>query len=138
MSNALSNLAKIRQLKQEPASETETQRLLEMATRHLQDAQQTSVSVEGRFLSAYSAAHATALAALRWHGFRSENRYTVFQVLEHTVGWPAAQWRQLDHAHNQRNLAEYEGYLEVESSEVENLILLATELLADVRNKIKI
>ncbi len=131
MANALVNLAKIGQLKPEPASAVEIQRLLDMAERHLHDARQTNVSVEGRFLSAYSAAHAGALAALRWHGYRSENRYTVFQVLEHTLVWPPAQWRQLDRAHNQRNLAEYEGYLEVELSEVDNLVALASLLLAD-------
>src|SRR5437588_9355173 len=36
-----------------------------------------------------------ALAALRYNGFRSENRYLVFQVLEHTVGMAPAKWRVL-------------------------------------------
>jgi hypothetical protein len=37
-----------------------------------------------------------------------------FQVLEHTLGLPAAQWRVLDKAHSARNSAEYEGYFEVD------------------------
>ena len=89
-------------------------------------------STEGRFTSAYNAAHAAALAALRWHGYRSENRYTVFQCLPHTLGWSAVQWRILDIAHQKRNLAEYEGYLEIEESTITELCALVSELIADV------
>jgi hypothetical protein len=72
-------------------------------------------------------------AALRWHGYRSENRYTVFQCLVHTVGWPANRWRVLDIAHQKRNLAEYEGYLEVEESTIKELCTLVPSLIADVQ-----
>lgn len=41
----------------------------------LHDARQTMLSIESRFDLAYNAAHAGALAALRTHGYRSENRY---------------------------------------------------------------
>ena len=88
-------------------------------------------------MSAYSAGHAAGLAALRWHGYRSENRYQVFQTLQHTVGWTPVQWRQLDSAHNKRNLAEYEGYLEVEASYVQGLIALVENLLNDAENLVK-
>lgn len=133
MSNtALENLAKIGQLKVEPTSALDIERLLDMARKHLDDAKRESNSIEGRFISAYSVGHAAGLAALRWHGYRSENRYLVFQTLQHTVGWTAVQWRQLDSAHNKRNLAEYEGYLDVEPSYVQGLIALAALLLNDV------
>ena len=56
-----------------------------------------------------------------------------FQTLQHTLGWPPAQWRQLDSAHNKRNVAEYEGYLEVENSQVEALMHLVSQLLTDTR-----
>lgn len=85
----------------------------------------------------YSVGHAAGLAALRWHGYRSENRNLVFQTLQHTVGWPAVQWRQLDSAHNKRNLAEYEGYLELEPSYVQGLIALVALLLDDVSRLVK-
>ena len=133
-STALENLVKIGQLKAEPASALDVERLLAMAHKHLDDAKRESNSLEGRFISAYSVGHAAGLAALRWHGYRSENRYLVFQTLQHTVGWTAVQWRQLDSAHNKRNLAEYEGYLEVEPSYVEGLIALVTLLLNDVKS----
>lgn len=108
--DALANLHRIGQLKAEPRDDQEFDRLLRMAKSRLTDAHLKNLSAEGRFTSAYSAAHAAALAALRWHGYRSENRFTVFQCLAHTLGWPPHQWRVLDAAHQKRNLAEYEGY----------------------------
>jgi hypothetical protein len=81
----LDNLVRIGQLKAEPRNVLELARMLEMARTRLADAQVSSLSLEGRFTSAYNAAHAAALAALRWHGYRSENRYTVFQCLAHTL-----------------------------------------------------
>ena len=137
MNSALENLAKIGQLKAEPVSTLDIERLLAMAHKHLGDARRESNSLEGRFMSAYSAGHAAGLAALRWHGYRSENRYQVFQTLQHTVGWTPVQWRQLDSAHNKRNLAEYEGYLEVEASYVQGLIALVENLLNDAENLVK-
>jgi hypothetical protein len=102
-----------------------------MARTRLADAKLKAISAEGRFISAYNAAHAAALAALRWHGYRSENRVIVFQCLAHTLGWPAARWRVLDAAHRKRNLAEYEGVLDVEESSISELCALAAELIAD-------
>lgn len=130
---ALDNLVKIRQLAAEPRNETEIRRLLRMAQTHLADAQQTSVSVEGRYLSAYAAGHSAGLAALRHHGYRSENRYIVFQSLTHTLGWPAEHWRLLDAAHRARNLAEYEGFMEVELSQVTELTRVVATLLEDAQ-----
>ncbi len=128
---ALDNLVRIGQLKAEPRNETEVRRMLAMARTRLADARLTSLSPEGRFTSAYNAAHAAALAALRWHGYRSENRYTVFQCLTHTLNWPALRWRVLDAAHQKRNLAEYEGFLEVEESAIAELCALVADLIAD-------
>ena len=91
-----------------------------------------SLSLDGRFDLAYNAAHAFSLAALRWHGYRSEHRYTVFQCLEHTLKIPAEQWRVLDHAHRKRNVAEYEGHLDVDRALVEALIRVAQEVAARV------
>jgi len=129
----LDNLVRIGQLKSEPANELEFKRLLKMAQSRLADARLESLSREGRFTSAYNAAHAAAPTALRWHGYRSENRFTVFQCLTHTVGWPASRWRVLDAAHQKRNLAEYEGYLEVEESTITELCELVPLLITDVQ-----
>lgn len=128
---ALGNLARIGQIKPEPRNDAEIRRMLSMARTRLSDAQIQRLSPEGRFTSAYNAAHAAALAVLRWHGYRSENRFTVFQCLEHTLGWSAVRWRILDTAHRKRNLAEYEGYLEVEESEIATLCDLVSDLIED-------
>ena len=135
---ALDNLVKIRQLAVEPRNEHEMRRLLHMAQTHLADAQQPSVSVEGRYLSAYAAGHSAGLAVLRHHGYRSENRYIVFQSPTHTLGWPAECWCLLDAAHRARNLAEYEGFMEVELSQVTALISVVSMLLSDVEKTLAI
>lgn len=131
MTLPLDNLVKIGHLKAEPRNEAEARRLLAMARTRLVDAALANLSLEGRFISAYNAAHAAALAALRWHGYRSENRYMVFQCLAHTLNWPAARWRVLDAAHQKRNLAEYEGYLELDEASVEELRCIASDLIVD-------
>ena len=128
---ALDNLLRVGQLKSEPRNDVEITRLMAMARTRLGDAYLAGVSREGRFISAYNAAHAAALAALRWHGYRSENRYMVFQCLAQTLNWPAPRWRVLDAAHQKRNRAEYEGFLEVEDSGIAELCALVTELIAD-------
>jgi len=128
----LDNLVRIGQLKTEPRNEKEIGRLLELARTRLADAQLDRASREGRFSSAYGAAHAAALAALRWHGYRSENRYTVIQCLTHTVGWPATRWRVLDVAHQKRSLAEYEGFLDIEESTISELRAVAAQLIDEV------
>ncbi|MBL8512941.1 MAG: hypothetical protein JNJ55_03045 [Betaproteobacteria bacterium] len=134
MLESLERLANTGQLKREAPDATEFERMLVMAARRLDDARLESQSLEGRFLAAYHAAHAASLAALRRHGYRSENRYLVFQCLTHTLGWPAAKWRVFDNAHRKRNLAEYEGYLEVEEPQVNELTALVEQLIDDVRN----
>lgn len=130
---ALDNLVRIGQLKAEPRNLLEATRMLEMARTRMVDARLSTLSLEGRFTSAYNAAHAAGLAALRWHGYRSENRFTVFQCLAHTVAWPANRWRVLDAAHQKRNLAEYEGYLDIEESTVKELCDLVASLITDVQ-----
>ena len=130
--SALDNLVRAGQLKTEPRNDAEIKRMLAMARVRLADSNLTTLSPEGRFTSAYNAAHAAALAALRWHGYRSESRYTVFQCLAHTLNWSAAQWRVLDAAHQKRNLAEYEGYLEIEESAIDELRNAVAGLIKDV------
>lgn len=121
----LDNLVRIRQLKAEPGTRAELEGLLRSGAVRLTDASNTSLSLESRFDLAYNAAHALALAALRWHGYRSENRYTVFQCLQHTVNLTPEQWRILDNAHHKRNLAEYEGDVDVDSALVDAVLRVA-------------
>ncbi len=125
----LDNLVKIGQLKLEPSDQSEFDGMVNSARRRLKDAGVEQLSDDSRFSLAYGAAHALSLAAMRWHGYRSENRYLVFQCLEHTVGLEKAKWRVLDKCHKQRNLAEYEGHLEISAQLLEELITIVGELL---------
>ena len=47
--------------------------------------------------------------------------------------WHARNWRVLDAAHQKRNLAEYEGYLDVQQSTVAELCAVVDHLIADVQ-----
>lgn len=78
---ALDNLVRVGQLKVEARNDAEIVRMLSMARTRLADAQLITLSYEGRFTSAYNAAHAASLAALRWHGYRSETVTLCFNVL---------------------------------------------------------
>ncbi len=124
----LENLARIGKLKREPSSDEEVAGLLRSAEERLTDAERTDLSYSSRFDLAYSAAHGLALAALRRLGYRSDNRYLVFQALPHTVGMTAEKWRVLAKVHERRNLAEYEGRMEYDDRLLAELIATANEL----------
>jgi DNA-binding Lrp family transcriptional regulator len=87
---ALDNLVRIGQIKPEPSNDAEVRRMLAMARTRLADAQLDKLSAEGRFTSAYNAAH------------------------------------------RKRNLAEYEGFLEVEASDIAELCAVVSDLIDDV------
>ena len=128
------NLVKIGQLKQENFIEQEFNGLTTSAMRKLRDAKNTSLSIDSRFDLAYNAAHALSLAALRKTGYRSDNRYLVFQLLEFTAEFPAPVWRIFSTAHQKRNLAEYEGVTEIETSLLEALIAATEKLELQLRS----
>lgn len=130
----LENLVRIRQLKAEPATEEEIAGLLRSGKVRLEDAKNANLSQESRFDLAYNAAHALSLAALRHAGYRSENRYLVFQCTQHTLGLASEHWRVLDQAHRKRNLAEYEGDIDVDDQLLEALIRVA-DLIANTLQK---
>lgn len=129
MSNdKLDNLVKIGKLKPERATADEIAGLIRSGEARLADAKFETLSIESRFDLAYNAAHALALAALRAAGYRSENRYLVFQCLQHTLDLASEQWRVLDQAHRKRNVAEYEGDLDVDIQLIEATIRVADEI----------
>jgi hypothetical protein len=130
---ALENLVAIKTLHREPPNQVEFDGMLLAATTKLQDAILEGLSRDSQFSLAYGAAYALALAALRWHGYRSDKRYLVFQCLQHTVGLENSKWRVLDQCHRRHNLAEYEGHLEIDAQLLKELISLANELLDRVK-----
>ena len=116
-------------LRAEAPDAAELAGLLRSGLARLNDAGNTSLSLESRFDLAYNAAHALCLAALRRTGYRPSNRYIVFQLLPHRLGLGPEVWRVLDKCHNTRNLGEYEGLLEVDERLVNGLVL-ATRAVA--------
>lgn len=125
----LDNLVKINSLKNEPPDQNEFNRMIESAKRLLKDAAVKGLSDEGKFSCVYSAAHILSLAALRWHGYRSSNRYQVFQCLIHTIGLKRGKCRILGKCHNLRNVAEYEGQLDITPQLLNELTGITKELL---------
>ena len=125
---ALQNLAKVGKLKAEPPDQAEFDGLFRSAGRKLLDAQNPALSPDSRFILAYDAAHSLALASLRWHGYRSENRFIVFQILGTTASFPAAEWRVLDNCHHKRKLALYEGDAMDDESLIAELIAVTRKL----------
>ena len=123
MTSAFENLTGTgKPLRAEPPNAKEFAGLQRSALARLKDAQNKGLSVEGRFDLAYNAAHALCLAALRWHGYRSGNRFIVFQLLPHTLGLGPEVCRVLFKCHYIRNLGEYEGDLNVDERILADLI----------------
>jgi hypothetical protein len=112
----LDNLVRIGKLKAEAPSRKEFDGMLASARRGLLDAQNESIETDSQFDLAYGAAHRFALAALRHQGYRSQDRITVFQTLVHTLGTGSADIQIFLRAHNERNLAEYEGRVDMDES----------------------
>jgi hypothetical protein len=127
-SRNLENLVKVGHLKEEQPAQSEIDGLVTAARKKLKDSHTETLSLESRFELSYSAAHSLALAALRWHGYRSENRFIVFQCLVHTTKLAIAKARILTDAHGKRNLAAYEGETDVTESQVEAIIRVTEEL----------
>ena len=126
----LDNLVRIGHVKTEPFSEKEVSGLIRSGLARLQDAKDKSLSIESRFDLAYNAAHALSHAALRRLGYRAESRYIVFQCLKHTLAIANEHWRILEQAHRKRNLAEYEGDLDIDIGLLDALIRTA-QIVAD-------
>ena len=112
-------------LRAELADAAEFQGLNRSGLARLADAGKVSLALESRFDLAYNAAHALCLAALRWHGYRSSNRYIVFQLLPHTLGLGPEVWRVLAKCHDVRNKGEYEGQLMIDERLVTDLLTAA-------------
>jgi hypothetical protein len=93
---------RIGKLKAEPPAEAELGGLMRSGSRRLADAERAELSLESRYL--------------------------VFQCLQHTIDLPNEQWRVLDQAHRKRNLAEYEGAMDLDEQLVDAMLRVAREV----------
>jgi hypothetical protein len=130
----LENLVRSGGLKAEPPDRKECAGLLASAQDRLKDAHSLTLSFASRFDLAYNAAHALALTAMRLKGYRSDRRYLVFQCLTHTLGLSKTQVRLFALCHERRNLAEYEGYMDVDATLLGELLAAADALLPLVQD----
>lgn len=119
-------------LKKEPGNQKEFEGLIESGRARLADSKTASLSIDGKFSLVYDAAHAFSLAALRWHGFRPDKRYIVFQALQHTLGLEPKFWRVLDQAHQMRNSVEYEGRFEADQKMLSEIVAITEMVQAAV------
>src|SRR3954452_2651667 len=129
----LDNLVAAGALKMEAPSAAEIDGLIRSGDARLIDAANESLSIESRFDLAYNAAHALSLAALRWHGYRPDKRYIVFQALAHTLDIPSAHWRVLESAHRLRNTVEYEGLANINEELLDAVMRVTREVATRVR-----
>lgn len=120
-------------LRPEPPDAAELAGLLRSGLARLTDAGNAALALESRFDLAYNAAHALSFAALRSHGYRSGNRYIVFQMLPHTLGLGPEVWRVLSKCHDIRNLGEYEGDLNIDERIVADLLTACRAVAAKVQ-----
>lgn len=137
MTSPLENLATATgPLRAEPADAHEFDGLKQRGRARLKDAANATLALESRFDLAYGAAHSMGLAALRHAGYRPRNqRYIVFQVLPHTLGVAPEVWRLLSKCHELRNLAEYEGDLDINDRLVADL-LVACEVVSNALDRL--
>jgi hypothetical protein len=118
----------------EPPAADEFAGLLRSGLARLHDAGNLALALESRFDLAYNAAHALCLAALRWHGYRPANkRFIVFQALPDTLGLGPEVWRVLAKGHDQRNLGEYEGHLDIDDRFVTDLVAACALVAAKIK-----
>lgn len=132
MIEQLENLVRTGGLKTEPPDANESAGLLRSAVDRLKDAHNSALSFASRFDLAYNSAHALALYALRQMGYRSDKRYLVFQCLAHTVDVSKTQVRIFTLCHERRNLAEYEGYLDIDEKLLAELLQATDALLEKI------
>jgi len=118
----------------EPPAAGEFAGLLRSGLARLHDAGNLALALESRFDLAYNAAHALCLAALRWHGYRPANkRFIVFPALPDTLGLGPEVWRVLAKGHDQRNLGEYEGHLDIDDRFVTDLVAACARVAAKIK-----
>jgi len=128
----LDNLVGTGSLKAEPASRKEFDGMVKSARRGLTDAQNETIDADSQFDLAVEAAHKFALAALRREGYRSANRVTVYQTLVHTLAVSNADLQIFLKAHNERNLAAYEGRVDISKKLLADLVSATKRLEAAV------
>ena len=124
------------ELRREPATSGEIQRLHDATKRRLEDAANTSVHPETRLEQAYHAILGCALIALRAEDLRAANapgkHRVVIESLAHTLGAPRNVIWYYQQLRDLRNRDIYEGSIHVSEREAEDAVAQASALLAQL------
>ena len=132
-SDQLENLVEIGNLERINPSKMEFDTLVNRGECLLLDARNESISIDGRFSLVYRAAHCLCTAALRWHGYKARgNRFSVFQVLTHTLEL-TEEAVLLSDAHRRRNRMDYEGDPFDDQRFLESMIEAVQKVLDKIR-----
>jgi hypothetical protein len=134
---SLQNLAKIGLLEKHEANAKEMRRMLESATRSIEDATQETISPETRLDAAYRAITQICMVALWINGYRSSrskpgHHQTLIQSLVHSVGLDQDLVNLLDTVRVKRNAIDYTG-TDIDRASVAGSIEAANDLLRYVR-----
>jgi hypothetical protein len=107
----LKNLERVRTLLPEKAQASEIKGYLNAAEEYLKDVIKADNSLSTRYMVAYSASHAIALAALRGNDYRTAqekgHRRSVFEAMPFTCAASKADSLALLHAHEPCNGGEF-------------------------------
>jgi uncharacterized protein (UPF0332 family) len=125
------------ELSREPANPAEIRRLVDAATRRLEDAANTTIHPETRLEQAYHAILNCALAALRAENLRAVNgpgkhRFAL-ESLADTLGTAPDAIAYLQQLRHLRHRDIYEGSIHVSEREAEDAITEASKLLEHLR-----
>ena len=125
------------ELSLEPASSGEMQRLIDAATRRLEDAVNTSIHPETRLEQAYHAILNCALVALRAENLRAVNapgkHRFVLESLADTLGTHPDLIAYFQQLRDLRHRDIYEGSIHVSEREAEEAVTEASRLLEHLR-----
>jgi uncharacterized protein (UPF0332 family) len=118
-------------LESHTTSREEIERLFAVFERDIADAQIENMSVDRRFVTAYSAALMNARAALAASGYRTSGEgahYLTIQSLAFTLRLDTGTIRKFNKFRQKRNISDYEMIGMVSEQEVAETIALAQEL----------
>lgn len=137
----LENWLKNDWLKEEPTSKEEIAGLLEIVDRDINQARIAEISPDWRLAMAHNAALHCATIALRAKGFRlssdTGHHYYTIQSLLFTIRADGSLIRKLDSFRRKRNIVTYDSAGATTDDEIEEFILLASDLREKVINWLK-
>lgn len=140
MLSSLENWLKNGWIVERQTSQHEISELLRLIDRDLTDCQVSVLSSDWKFSIAYNAALQSARAALAAAGYRPArdlHHYRVIQSLRYTIRAEENLIAKFDAFRKKRNISDYDRAGTISDKEIEEIILLATYIRAEIEKWIK-